>query len=78
MAETEQHTRPVETPIVGEERELPRDWANIDRLIMLMSLALAKRLLRRTRRIPTLLKTQIEDRIDVLIEHYKHPVERGF
>lgn len=75
MAETVQHPKPQAADRIMEddEQETPVNWTMVDRLIILMSLAVTRRFLRKTRRMPLLIRAEILERIDVLIERYKDP-----
>lgn len=75
MAETEQHERYDQgwQSVDGVPREEP-DWRTIDRLIVLMSLTVTKRMLRRRgKKMPDRVRAMLLDRIGKLIEFYKQP-----
>lgn len=75
MAETRQWTTEPPRPDVldGEPRD-PPDWRTIDRLIVLMSLTVTKRMLRRRGKgMPEVIRAHILDRMGKLIEFYRRP-----
>lgn len=72
MADTEQHYSPIPT-VLDEVPEAPKDWKMIDRLIILMSLAVTQRFLRRSKKMDPEMKIRILDRLEELIEEYKQP-----
>lgn len=64
--------------VMDKPPEDPIDWRTVDRLIILMSLTLTKRMLRRLARrrvkaMPEEVRLRVLDRIGKLIEAYKRP-----
>lgn len=78
MADTEYHDPPEGT--IFDELPLDEiDWRTVDRLIVLMSLTVTLRLLRRKRgiRMGERVKFLIMNRMRKLIDAYKRPDPRG-
>lgn len=81
MADTEYHVPPSTLFDEDPTKDDGVDWEQIDRLIILMSLALTERFIRKRRtsfdsRDPDI-KIRVLDRMKELIEDYKQPRERG-
>ena len=74
MADTTQHLPPDQSDVLDEFPEPPRDWKTIDRLIILMSLSITKRMLRRrSRSMPDRIRHLVMLRMDKLIAVYRRP-----
>lgn len=83
MTETVNHTPPEPVPEVFSEEEDPMfdshvNWGIGDRLLILMSLVVTKRLLAFTPKVPVRIKLRMMERIDHLIERYRQPRERSW
>lgn len=74
MAETDQHYSPSAQVMDGLPDEDDFDWRNIDRLIILLSLTITERVLRRRQTtMPEDVKSRVLDRMKDLIAVYKRP-----
>lgn len=79
MADTEHHYPPGGTIFDEIPLDEEIDWKTIDRLIVLMSLTITLRLLRRrkSRVMPDRVRFLIMERMKKLIDAYKRPSPRG-
>lgn len=77
MAETEQHFRDGAQVVDGIPEDDSIDWKTIDRLIILLSLTVTEKILRRRSVMEPEIKDLILKRMRMLIDVYKKPSRRG-